>query len=176
MSSFTGIISSSFKTLFTNAIDSLLEDTALTVPCQLIFADSDIVECTNCYLDTMTGRSNGNYKTGGPIPFTQGTCPYCYGVGTLATDNTTNLNLIVIWNYKEWIGWNNIPDNTMVPFGYCQTLSKLSTLSDIKRAKEILLNTDLSIYVKHKFNRISEPNPIGLGGDNYIVTMWKRVD
>ena len=176
MSSFTGIISSSFKTLFTDAINALLEDDALTVPCQLVFVDSGRTECTNCYRDPMTGRSNGIYRPGGPISFSQGTCPYCFGLGMLITDNTTNLNLIVIWNYKEWIGWQGIPSDVMTPFGHCQTLSALSTLSDIKRAKEIILNTDLSTYTKHRFDRISEPNPIGLGSDAYIITTWKRIE
>jgi hypothetical protein len=176
MSLFTGIISSSFKTLFTDAIDALLEDDGLTVPCQLVFVDSDHTECINCYRDVMTGRSNGIYKIGGPISFVQGNCPYCHGLGVLVTDNTLNLSLIVVWNYKEFVGWNKIPDDTMLPFGYCQTMSKLDTLSDIKRAKEIILNTDLSAYVKHRFVRISEPNPIGLGNDAYVITTWKRIE
>ena len=94
----------------------------------------------------------------------------------IITDNTTNSNLIVIWNYKDFVGWKGVPDNTTIPFGHCQTMSALSTLSNIKKAKEIILNTDLSAYVKHRFERMGEPNPIGLGNDAYVITTWKRID
>jgi hypothetical protein len=175
MGNFDGIITASFKQLFVDAIDALLENTALTVPCQLLFENTTFTECPNCILDVMSGRSSNIYKSGGPIAFTQGYCPYCNGVGRITTDNTINLNIIVIWNYKDWIGWAGVPDNTMTPFGQCQTLSKMSTISDIKNAKEIILDTDIESHVKHRFSRISEPNPIGLGADSYIVTMWKRI-
>jgi aminopeptidase C len=82
---------------------------------------------------------------------------------------------MVLWNYKDWVGWNGIPDQSMTPFGQCQTLSKMSTISNIKNAQEIILNTDIEKYVKHRFQRISEPNPIGFGADSYIVVMWKRI-
>ena len=123
----------------------------------------------------MSNRSSNIYKIGGPIPFTQGNCPYCYGLGVITTDHTVSLNLVVLWNYKDWIGWNGVPDHTNVPFGQAQTLSKLSTLSNIKSAKELIIDTDMSAYVKHRFERTSEPNPIGFGSDDYIVANWKRI-
>lgn len=172
---FAGIITADMKALFNNAISSLLESTALTVPCQFIFADTDFIECPNCFFDAMSGRSSNIYRPGGPIDFNYGNCPYCYGIGKITLDETLNTNLIVLWNYKDWIGWNGVPDNTMVPFGQCQTMSALSTLTDIKRAKEIILNTNLSTYVKHRFERSSEPNPIGLGDDAFVLCMWKRI-
>jgi len=175
MGVFDGIISSQFKSLWVDAIDALLEDTALTLPCQLIFTNTTFEECPNCLYDAMSGRSANTYNGTGPISFTQGVCPYCHGLGTIATDNTLNLNLMVIWNYKDWIGWSGVPDQSMTPFGQCQTISKISTISDIKNAQEIILDTDITKYVKHRFQRTSEPNPVGLGADSYIATMWKRV-
>lgn len=172
---FSGIITTAFKTLFTNAIDALLEDTALTVPCRLIFTNTTFEECPNCLYDTMSQRSSNIYQSGGPIEFTQGVCPYCHGIGRIASDNTKNLNLMVIWDYKQWIGWNGVPDNTTTAFGQCQTLSKLSTVTDIKNAQEMIVDTDISAYVKHRFQRTSEPNPINFGADSYFATMWKRI-
>ena len=175
MSSFTGIITSQFKTLFTDMIDALLEDSALTVPCQLIFTNTQFTECPNCIYDSQSGRSSNLYNDTGPISFDQGVCPYCHGIGSVVTDNTLNLNLMVLWNYKDWIGWNGIPDDTGMAFGQVQTISKISTLPDIKNAQEIIIDTDIQHYVKHRFQRSSEPNPVGLGADSYIATMWKRV-
>lgn len=173
---FSGILTTAFKTTFVNAIDALLENDALTLPCQYIFADTDMEECPNCIFDAISGRSSGQYKAGGPISFTHGNCPYCYGVGLINTDSTLNTHLVILFDYKQWIGWNGVSDNTMVPFGQVQTLSKLSSsLVNIRRAKELLIDTNILQYVRHRFTRISEPNPLGLGGDDYIVTMWKRL-
>jgi len=169
------IIIPAHKTLFNDMINALLADTALTIPCQLLFEDTQLEECPNCVFDSVSNRSSNVYKAGGPISFTHGNCPYCFGVGTLATDNTTTLYMAVLWNYKEWIGWNGIPDDTLLPYGQCQTLTKISTLTDIKRAKEVLFATDLSAYAKHRFIRVSEPNPIGFGGSDFITTIWKRI-
>jgi hypothetical protein len=175
MGVFDGIITASFKQLYIDAIDALLETTALTLPCQLIFTNTTFAECPNCLFDSMSQRSSNIYQTDGPIPFSQGICPYCHGVGTIATDNTTDLSLMVIWNYKDWIGWNGVPDDTMTPFGQMQTISKMSTLPDIKNAQEVIVDTDIINYVKHRFQRSSEPTPIGLGDSTYIATMWKRI-
>ena len=172
---FAGLITAQFKEAFNNAIDALLEDSALTVPCQLIFTNTSFTDCPNCLYDSMSGRSSNIYNSTGPIPFANGNCPYCHGIGTTATDNTKPIHLMVIWNYRDWIGWNGIPDNSMTPFGQVQTLSKLSTLSDIKSAQEIILDTDIQRYVKHRFQRAGEPNPVGLGADSYIATIWKRI-
>jgi hypothetical protein len=84
----------------------------------------------------MTGRSSNVWKPTGSIEFSQGNCPYCYGVGQITSEGTLNLNIAVLWNYRDWIGWNNIPDDNRTAFGNVQTLSLLSTLTDIKRAKE----------------------------------------
>ena len=172
---FSGIFANpAFKNIFTNAIDSLLTNNALTVPCQLIFQNTTFNSCPNCLYDTMSGKSTSIYKTGGPIVFNKGICPYCHGLGNIAADNTQTVNLMVIWDYKQWIGWHGVPELTMTPFGHAQTLCSVSLLPAIKAAKNIILDTDVQAYVKHLFLRVSEPNPIGFGKDSYIATMWKR--
>jgi hypothetical protein len=176
---FSGIITTEFKNIFNNAIDSLLETTALTIPCRLVFDDTSFVVCDNCIFDTMTGRSSNIYQAdpAGPIPFEQGICPKCLGLGKIVTEPTTDISMIVVWNYKEWIGWGGgVTDEMKVPFGYVQTFSSLiDTITNIKRAKEILIDTNILPYVRHSFIRISEPNPVGFGSSRYVATMWKRV-
>jgi hypothetical protein len=172
---FLNLLSAQFKQTFINAIDSVLDSSGLTLPCQLTFADTTYTECPNCVYDTMSQMSSNVYKTGGPIVFTQGNCPYCRGIGTIAIDNISLIYMVVLWNYKDWIGWQGIPDQSMTPFGQVQTLSKMTTLPDIKNAKEVLLDVDIAKYVQHRFQRVGEPNPIGFGTSSYIATMWKRI-
>ena len=169
---FEDIITTQFKQLFKDAISALLEDGALTVPCTLIYGITQWTPCPNCVLNVATGKSSGIYLAGGPIPFYNGSCPVCFGEGRHAeTEEEADVYLGVIWDFKKFI---NVGGNTLYQNGYIQTLSKIDTITKLKKAKEILVNTDIGDYVKHKFSRDSEPTPIGLGEDAFILTMWKQ--
>lgn len=171
---FDGIISASFKTIFTDAIDSLLSNTACTVPCQIIDGDTKFTDCPNCQYSPTTGRSSNKYTVGGPIPFSFGVCPYCKGAGRIPTESTLTIYLALIWNYHDWINWTGIDARILSEQGMVQSISKLKdTYTKIKNAKSILLNTDIDKYKHHRFERYGEPNPIGLGSDRYVLTMWK---
>ena len=172
---FSGIITSDMKTMFTNSIDALLEDTALVVPCKLIFGDTKWTDCINCNFSATTGRSSNVWTVGGPIEFHTGICPYCGGLGRTPTaDTSETLYFSVIWDYKSWFNWNGSAEGSRSPEGLVQTMSAMSTITKIKKAKEIIINTDIDEFVTHRFTRDGEPNPCGFGNDAYIFTMWKR--
>ena len=174
MSDFTGIITSAMKTLYTDAIDSLLEDTACTVPCRLIYGGADAWSyCNNCLWSTVRNRSSGVYNGTGPQSFSVGNCPVCNGRGKIPSDSTETIYVIPLWNYKDWI-WSQGTIDVQFSYGFVQTISKLTTLDEIKRAKEMVLDTDIEAYEKHRYQRHGEPNPIGFGASSYIFTMWKR--
>ena len=172
VSPFVGLITSDMKTLFTNAINALLEDDSCTLICRFIYEGTKFEDCINCLLGP-SGRSANIYQDGGPIPFRSGqTCPLCGGVGKIISDSTETINMMVIWNYKEWVPMNA---SINVPEGSIQTLSKLATLDEIKRVNEIIVDTDIESYVKHRFQREGEPNPCGFGASSYVATIWKPV-
>ena len=174
---FTGIISSAFKNHFYNAIDALLENTACTVPCQIVNGDTKFTDCPNCEYSPALGRSSNKYTTGGPIPFSFGICPYCKGVGRIPEESTETIYLALIWDYRDWINWTGVDARTLSEQGYVQSISILAdTYTKIKSAKSIIMNTSLENYKHHKFARFGEPNPIGLGDDRYIMTMWKAIE
>src|SRR5690606_18618325 len=100
---FIGIITQELKDLHKNMIDSLLEEDALTRPCTIIYSETKHTECPNCYVNNITGKSSGKYKAGGPNPFYQGSCPYCYGEGKISEQSTDTLYLLVLWDSKKWI-------------------------------------------------------------------------
>ena len=91
---FEGIITAEFKQLFKDAITALLEDTALTVPCQLIYGGTKWTDCPNCLFSPATNKSTGIYTVGGPVPFYTGVCPYCNGAGRLSEEDTENIYLV----------------------------------------------------------------------------------
>jgi hypothetical protein len=172
---FSGIITPEFKAIFKNAIDALLEDTALTVPCRLVLGDTRFTDCPNCVYDAVNRRSSNKYTPGGPIPFRTGICPYCHGNGRIETDPPTiTIYSCVVWEPKQWIGWTQGVNGPVAPGDLVQTLNKKTDLTNIKRAKEIIIDTDIEQYVHNRFVRDGEPNMCGLGDNEFVWTMWAR--
>lgn len=170
---FSGIITSDLKLLFNNMIGALLEDDALTRPCQFIYGITKYTQCNNCVYNAATGKSSGTYLAGGPIPFYSGKCPVCAGEGKIAvTTEEDDIYLAVIYNHKKWLPMKG--SSVLTPEDYIQTICAIDLLPKIKRAKEIIVNTDLVSYVRQRYILEGEPQPIGFGSDDFLVTMWKR--
>ena len=173
---FSGIISSEFKQLFNNAIDSLLENNALTLPCKLRYVgQQNPTFCNNCIYDPITKLSANLYNNTGPNPFADGTiCPVCMGNGTTdseSTITTKTFNLAVIFDSKYFLNANkliNIPDGTI------QTLCSIYLISHIRNANDMIVDTKIQNYGQYIYQRDSDPEPAGLGDNKYIITLWKR--
>lgn len=170
---FAGIITPDHKATFKYMIDAILENSALTVPCQLIYGNTNPTTCENCVFDPITGRSAGLYLDGGPIQFEDHQiCPWCHGEGVKTVEATeSGIYMGVLWNYKDWVFFD---PSTRSPAGTVQTMSSMSLYPKLKQAKSIVFNTDLETYAHHRFMRDSEPTPAGFGEDAYIFTFWKR--
>jgi len=171
---FSGIITSSMKTTWTNAISSLLLDNACTVPCRIVYGSTRFTDCVNCSYDAIGQKSSNRYQSGGPVPFQMGTlCPVCNGKGKIADEPTEeNVYLMVIWDYKHWI---NFDISTRSPDGMVQTLSGVSLTPKLLRANRIVLATDIENYVRHTFTRDGEAQPCGFGNNDFVIFNWKRI-
>lgn len=170
---FLGIITDEFKQTFADMINAMLAEDGVTVPCQLIYPNTLWVKCPNCVINPVTGKSSGVYNGTGPIPFTKAPCPVCYGEGKKPDENTETIYMAIIWNYRKWLP-TAIPIPT--PEGYIQSICHINLLPKLKRADSIIVNTNISEHVKHRFIREGEPNPAGdcFQKDVFITTMWKR--
>ena len=126
----------------------------------------------NCLLNVVGNKSSNRYQAGGPTPFV-GICPVCNGAGKIPTEQTASIDLAIIYDYREWI---NIGIEIGSPLGYVQSLSLLKTLDDLKEAKELIVDTNISKYVNQRFERVGEPQPCGFGQATIVVTMWKRIE
>lgn len=176
MNPFSGLINSEFKKLFTNAIDSLLEQNSLTVPCRLkyISANKEQNLCNNCVFDSISLLSSNRYNGTGPYPFPENTiCPVCHGIGTLS-DSTKEelLYLAVIFDSKYFLNYSSKTVN--IPTGSVQTISKIDTIHKIRNCNEIVFDTDIKNYGNYTYQRSGDPEPCGLGDHHYIATMWQR--
>lgn len=159
---------SALKDTYNNQISLILADNGLTTPCKFTFASAVQNICINCIYDVNTKRSSGRYKAGGPISFALGqTCPYCSGLGFYGNSNTEeNIYMAIIWDSESWI---NFPTDIQSPLNYIQSISSTSLLSKIDSANYISIKNQ-------KYQLDGNPQFIGLGDNNYIISTWKRIN
>lgn len=171
---FKDIISNEFKELFNNAIDSLLTDTSLTIPCRLkYYSDGNISFCNNCLYDSISKLSSNMYNNTGPNAFKSGSiCPVCFGRGSISSDSQEVLYLSVMFDSKYWL--NKSANIINIPNGGVQTLCLLSYLPKIRNVNEIVFDTTIEGYGNYIYERNGDPEPVGFGSNRYIITMWKR--
>ena len=122
-------------------------------------------ECPNCYLDTLgtRNRSISFYKPSGPYPFERGMpCPYCGGKG-----------------YKDRKSWVSTDFKIDVPDGGIQTISYMTDLDKINKAKYLIPLYDGSEkYDEARFQKAGPSFPQGFKQNEtkYVVTFWSRAD
>ena len=136
-------------------------------------------QCPNCYMDTMgtRNRSISNYRSGGPYPFERGMpCPYCNGKGYKAVETTEDITLRIYWNRKFWVDIG-IPID--IPDGSIQTISYMTDLEKINKAKYLIPNYDgIEKYDNGRYERAGSSYPQGFKQNEtkYVVTFWTRGD
>lgn len=167
---FDGIISDDIKLLYYQAIEGLLESLAL--PCQIIYGTTSYSECSNCD-GPIGGRPMNTALSGHRTPTrTSSGCSACGGTGRIPVDSSENINICVIWNPKQFIkiGTINVAD------GQVQTISRVGdSFNQIKTAKYLLVDTNVSVLGSYKFERAMDPILVGLGGSDFVICNWTRI-
>lgn len=173
---FTNIISPEFKALYKNAIDTLLDQNGLTVPCTIKYIGAASQNpCNNCVFDPISGLSANIYNGVGPSFFPEGSiCPVCMGNGVVAgnVSSTEIIPLAVIFDSKHWLNWTSKSLN--IADGMVQIISKIEYLPKLRNASELIVDNNIGLYGSYIYERASDPEPVGLGDHAYTVSMWKR--
>jgi hypothetical protein len=163
------------KNIYNNQMDMLLAQTGLSTECVLNFGTTKKNVCSNCIFDVNLKKSANKYKSGGPVPFTLGQlCPYCNGIGYYGEIDNETVYLAIIWDYKKWI--NPPPFNTAIPDGMIQTICDKTYLASIRQCKDMSVVYPSGSNKSHTFQLVGEPNPAGLGDNNYLISMWKKTN
>jgi hypothetical protein len=171
---FNNILSQQFKSLFNEAIDELISQNGLSVPCTLVYDSLKKSLCPNCIFDPIQNRSNNEYNNTGPVPFpTLGICPICNGYGIIDMSSQDTVYLAVIFDSKYWFNWDyksvNIGNNM------AQSIGKIELLPKIQNTKEIILDTNVAGYGSRRYSRSGDSQICGLGSNRYIITMWEKI-
>lgn len=158
--------------LYKREIDSILAPDGLTTKCSLNYGTSKKNICINCLFDNNLKKSSNKYKSGGPVPFTDGMiCPYCNGVGFYGESTSEEIYLAILWDNKKWV---KPPINIVDPDNYIQTICSIDYLYKLKQAKDltVILSEILSNPV---YEMAQDPTPAGLGDNKYLFCTWKKV-
>jgi hypothetical protein len=172
---FSGLISSELKSIFNNAIDSLLENNALSLPCKIIYDNSiNNTYCNNCIFDNISLLSSNIYNGSGPNPFPEGgVCPVCLGLGQIKNSSSSEtIYLAFIFDSKYFLNTNNKVIN--IPDGSVQSICNINLLNKVKNASEIIFDNSLTNLSHFKYERAGDPEPAGFGDNRYIFTLWKK--
>lgn len=167
------IISSEFKQLFNQSIDAMLEEDALSTKCVIRYQNTKKTLCPNCKIDSFTKRSSSIPQPGGPVPFLEGqVCPVCMGDGFLFDKFEENVNLLVVYNSKHWL---NFGGDIHTAEGTIQTIAKIGLITKLRNANVLVVDTSLDGISRNVYTRDSDPEPAGLGGNDYVFTFWKKI-
>lgn len=170
---FSSIITAAMKQTFVDAIDALLADDGLTIPCEFYFGGQRFVECTNC--------SNGVYRPGGPIVFARGKiCPLCMGRTHINVETHETNRMVCIFDSRKWmiLGKSmSIPASNTANTGnlFAETMTRVEMYPKIKAAQYVILNSANADFTQNKYQRLGEPELLGLASMDYIITAWQRI-
>ena len=129
----------------------------------------------NCVYDAVGKKSSNRYQEGGPMPFTVGVCPFCHSQGRTSTESTEVVYMLPVWDMNEWVGWKGTDARTRYPDGGVQTMCSITYLDNVKKAKEIIIDTNIQSYTEHRMSRGGEPSICGFGASLYIHTIWEHM-
>lgn len=150
--------------------DDILDNKNITVDTKLIYPE--IVQvCPNCIFDSSSGRSSNKYKSGGPISFTYGICPYCHGKGKINTPSGDTIYLRVYYDQASFkkLGYTDVPNGGAMCIGYIADKQK------IKKATRIIPSYEIKEYGENVYKLASDPVPWGLSKDKYFVAQLSRI-
>ena len=167
------IITPDLKNTFNSFIDELLRSNSLSLPCKLIYSGSAFVECSNCYIDPLSGKSSNRYKSGGSLLFADGQiCPYCRGLGGTYSETYDILDMLIVFDFKYWVNFNSKIHSSD---GLIQTISKFIDFPKIQKCDKLIVDTNITNYTDSYYQRNSDPQPAGFGSNDYLFTYWKKI-
>lgn len=170
---FSGLLDNTFKNTFNQAIDAIIEEGGLSVPCILKYNTTNTSYCNNCIFDPILQKSFNKYNNTGPISFPDGSiCPVCVGAGKVSYDSEETLYMAAIFDSKYWLNWG--PKFVNIPNLAVQTLCNISFLPKIQNATHIIINSNIANYGNNIYSKAGDPTPMGLSDHRYILTNWTK--
>lgn len=172
MGVFDNLITTELLDIYTSGEDEMYR--GLAVPCTLELPPQR-TECPNCIISPINRTSSGQYKSGGPYPFTIGICPYCHGAGYKELANVLSLPMQVGWKVKDFLDIFKTMAVLEAPESYVQIKAPLSSLMQVNNTVSISINTPWQPVAHYSFRRKSGPIPSGIRQNKYFYMLLERI-
>jgi hypothetical protein len=136
--------------------------------CITVITVSDLSECPNCYIDTVTGKSTGVCKHGSAHPnyFKFGRCPVCKGGGAIEYENKVYVNATVLW---KGAGSSSSSQNDLVFNSYGMQGMCIAKLKTGICHLNLFKSCDYVIVDGVKCTVYNPPVIRGLGGKHILI-------
>lgn len=153
---------------YNEVIDEFLSNDFISYD-HTIYYPAKKVACSNCTVSNFGGISKNKYRSGGPAPFSFGSCPLCGGNGVKEEESTDTIRTRVYWEKKDWIkrGGVDIPNSDVMIMGFSSDLVKITRMNYIR------LNTTQNV-IDNKYSLDGAPFYHGFGR-RYFVAFLKQV-
>ncbi len=166
------IPASLFETYF-ETVD-YFNNEAFGVSCTLYYPTIKTI-CPNCIYNQQTKTSTNRYKAGGPVPFSDTICPYCFGEGIVeTTSETESIKMRVYFDKKSWIKQPGAVELTL-PNGSCQAYGFLVDLPKLKRAYKVGIHEETAGLDQFSFKLAGEPFLHGFKKNKYFICTLERI-
>lgn len=165
-------ITDAMKAQIQQAFDDVV--TELGRPCRVVYPPQ-WAPCVNCVSDPIGRKSANRWRTGGPVPFSNGTtCPLCKGAGGHnAPPATADVELKIEWDRGRF--WVPVPQSAIKgSLTTCQAKGLASELPKLTGADHLLVHLPVAPFSLHKFVLAGGPwFPHSIVQGRYAVTQWE---
>jgi|TARA_R110000765_G_scaffold211102_1_gene316208 hypothetical protein len=146
-----------------DVIDSTF--TIFGVTCKLVYIET-VEEISTSYDNFPTHNSISAHRRGPGVPaFVRETTVL------REVEKTEEIKLKVYWDSRAWV---KVGSNIVIPDNSIQTISYMTDLPKILRAKELIVHKDIESYGDIRFKKTGEHYPMGLKQTRYVACFWER--
>ena len=146
-----------------DVIDSTF--TIFGVTCKLVYIET-VEEISTSYDNFPTHNSISAHRRGPGVPaFVRET------TALREVEKTEEIKLKVYWDSRAWV---KVGSNIVIPDNSIQTISYMTDLPKILRAKELIVHKDIESYGDIRFKKTGEHYPMGLKQTRYVACFWER--
>lgn len=152
--------------IFATKVVQLTQDLSLRSKCIIVTVKN--IACPNCIWDPRISASSGNYRTGGPKPFTGKVCPVCKQKGKVEVPSQLQIPANVKWGTRKQ-GENFIPEpEGFVPMEHARIKAEV-------KYYDLMYNATYFMIDGIRCSRVNFPHKRGL--QSYVIAeMMVKID
>jgi len=161
------------RSIIQDGLDDLI--TELGKMCRLVYPSTRWESCDNCVYDPIGQKSSNRWRTGGSIPFPNGTaCPQCNGKGRRSVVFYEDIKFLCELNPRNFI----VPIsglNIRVPHGLLQTKGFLTDSKKVEKCEQLLYDIENTELGGRAYKLVSEPgDKSNIIQGRYFICVWER--